>query len=602
MTIFEKINWISIIEILNRVWIKYKKVMGTLNLYDKWKVSDWWKANINDNFVTDFAWKWRAQWDQLSFIQWLMNSGKWEAVEWFKNNFGLIDEENYKMEYKKEPEIIYKKIDIKTKFNNLKELWINQIEYLKTRWIDYEKIKDVVKENRGWITCMIYNEKWQIISLNTRSITEKRFYIEAWTNSKGVYMWNIDKEDKKIYVVEWMFDFLSLRQYKKNIIGLKSVNDWIEVIKEFYNKWYEINLIPDNDEAWKNILEKFNDIKYNIFNLEKYWIKDINDFLLESWYWEGIFEIIDEEKTKWGFIDEFEIIDYEETLKTWIEELNKTDPKQAISWGYESLDNKIWYILPWQLILVWWTTWTWKSTFVWEIAKNISKQGNKVLKFTLEDRLEDKKKQELFYEVWRIRTKNWLKNYPYNDFMVNNIHSDSYTQEIEKARINLIKENKNIKEIKRQNEKQIDIENLELVIKKWIEIWCKTIVLDHLQEFKVEWEKDRQDLKIEEMMYKIKNITRKYNITIILIAHFKKVNWKPDDNSFKDSIAITQVANKVLLLHRDKLELQWITELIVSKNREKPNWTWIIEMNFDFDNLKYTNQKSKKQQKAEFNF
>jgi hypothetical protein len=53
---------------------------------------------------------------------------------------------------------------------------------------------------------------------------------------------------------------------------------------------------------------------------------------------------------------------------------------------------------------------------------------------------------------------------------------------------------------------------------------CKLIILDHLQEFKNDSTKERQDLKIEEMMYKIKNIGRKYRITIILIAHFKKVN------------------------------------------------------------------------------
>jgi hypothetical protein len=101
------------------------------------------------------------------------------------------------------------------------------------------------------------------------------------------------------------------------------------------------------------------------------------------------------------------------------------------------------------------------------------------------------------------------------------------------------------------------------------------------------------------MMYKIKNLTRKYRIAIILIAHFKKVTWKPDENSFKDSISITQVANKVLILHRDKLEVSWITELMIYKNREKPDWTWIIEMSFDFTELKYTNKKSERQLKKE---
>ena len=591
MNIFEEIKQIPISEILTTLGIKYKKVMWTLNLYEKWKITDWWKANINDNFVSDFS-KTRATWDQLAFVEKYLKIDRWEAVKWFKNNFSVKGEE--KKEYKKQES----NIDVKKIFSWYNILWEKQIEYLKSRWIDYEKVKDVVKTYTNWISCMIFNEKGKAISINTRSIENKQFRILPWTQSKWVYMWSIDKNNKKIYVVEWMFDFLTLRQYTQNVIWLKSINDWIDVIREFYIKWYEITIIPDNDEVWKTLLDKIQDIKYSWFNLWNYDVKDINDFLTESWFWKWIIEIIEEEKVKWWYQEEFEIVNYSDTLQDWIDELKNTNPNTAIHWGYQELDNKIWYILPWQLILVWWTTWTWKSTFVWEIAKNISKVWNKVLKFTLEDRLEDNKKRDLYNEINKQRRINWEKRLPYNDFMINDIKQD-ISKEIVIATNILKKENKNIYEVKRQNEKQIDIENLELVIKKWVDMWCKLIVLDHLQEFKIDWNKERQDLRIEEMMYKIKNLTRKYRIAIILIAHFKKVSWTPDENSFKDSIAITQVANKVLILHRDKLEIDWLTELIVYKNREKWDWTWIIELNYDFNEMKYTNIKSENQIKKE---
>lgn len=298
--------------------------------------------------------------------------------------------------------------------------------------------------------------------------------------------------------------------------------------------------------------------------------------------------------------EEFEIVSYEDTLTTWIIELEQTNPDDAISWGYKQLDDKIWYMFLWQLVLVWGSTWSWKSTFVNEIAKNISKQWKKVLKFTLEDRLEDRKKQDLFYEINKQRRLNWKNPYPYNDFMSNNIISPYLKEEKERAINILIEDNKNIKEVRRNKETQIDLENLEKIIKIWIDLDCKLIILDHLQEFKNDSTKERQDLKIEEMMYKIKNIWRKYRITIILIAHFKKINWEPNENSFKDSIAVAQVPNKVLLIHRDKLNPNWITDLIVVKNREKPDWTWKIELAFDIDNLIYTNILSNKQKTSAF--
>ena len=602
LDIKEQLNTIPFEQILNHLWIKtFNKWIWLKGLYEWQKRTDGWVLDEKANLINDFTWK-RAKWDVISFLWQYLRLDFKEVLEYWEKNLWLVD---YSATQKKDfaptkplTQEYYNKIDVKSKFFWLKTLEDKQIEYLKSRAINYEKVKDVVKNN-NWIACALYNEKWQIISINTRAIDKKEFKILPWTQSKWVYMWKIDTNIKKIYVVEWMFDFLSLRQYINNVIGLKSVNDWIEVVIEFFNKWYEIVLIPDTDEAWKQVLDKLNNIKYTWFDLSKYEVKDINEFLVESEYWEWVIEIIENEKIKWWYQEEFEIVNYADTLQDWLNELESTNPNNAIHWGFEQLDNKIWYIFPWELILVWWTTWTWKSTFVWEIAKNISKQGNKVLKFTLEDRLEDNKKRDLYNQINKERILNWLNRYPYNEFMSNDIKSQTLEEEKRKAINILSKENKNIYEIKRYNEKQIDIANLEIVIKKWVEIWCKLIVLDHLQEFKVEWDKERQDLKIEEMMYKIKNLTRKYRIAIILIAHFKKVTWKPDENSFKDSISITQVANKVLILHRDKLEVSWITELMIYKNREKPDWTWIIEMSFDFTELKYTNKKSERQLKKE---
>ena len=299
---------------------------------------------------------------------------------------------------------------------------------------------------------------------------------------------------------------------------------------------------------------------------------------------------------------EFEIVWYEENLDDWMIELLNTNPENAMSWWYDAFDNKLWYILPWQLILIWWVTWSWKSTFANQVWQNISNQWIKVGKFTLEDRHQDKKKQELYYELWKVRKKQWLKNYPMNLFMINWIEMDEI--QLQQAKENLVKKNKNILEIKKNSEKRINIDKLELLVQQLVKQDCKLVIIDHLNEFELTWDKDRNDLKIEEVMYKLKDIWRRYNIAIILIAHYKKL-WKdakPNDESFKDSIAIAQVANKVIHLYRDKLEEDWITEVIITKNRDNPRWTWTLELNYDYDLWTYTNIKSKRQIERESNF
>ena len=300
---------------------------------------------------------------------------------------------------------------------------------------------------------------------------------------------------------------------------------------------------------------------------------------------------------------DFEIVSYEENLDDWIMELMNTKPEDAMSWWYEAFDNKLWYILPWQLILIWWITWSGKSTLTNQICQNISNQWVKVWKFTLEDRHQDKKKQEIYYEVWKIRKKMWYKNYPMNEFMINNCDVDEAV--LDQAKKNLIRKNKNILEIKKNTEKRINIDKLEILVKDLVDMWAKLVVIDHLNEFELTWDKDRNDLKIEEVMYKLKDIWRRYNIAIILIAHYKKLwkDTKPNDESFKDSIAIAQVANKVIHIYRDKLAWEdWITEVIITKNRDNPRWTWTLELNYDADINSYTNIKSKRQLEKEGSF
>ena len=290
----------------------------------------------------------------------------------------------------------------------------------------------------------------------------------------------------------------------------------------------------------------------------------------------------------------YEIINYSDGLEEWLSELASTKVDQIISWWISQLDSQLGYLMPWQLVLIGWITWAGKSTFVNEIAANVSKQWIKVWRFVLEDRHQDKRKEDLYYMIWRIRKRRWMANYPKHDFMANNLQSHILAQEISEAKEELLKTYKNIYDIKANTQEQMKIEELWSLVKDFISKWCKLIIIDHLHYFKITWDAQRYDLQIESSMQYINALARDYKITVVLLAHYKKL-WgsKPDDESFKDSMSIAQVPNKVLHIHRDKMSQDKITELIVTKNREW--WTWVIELNFDNDTHTYTNAKSKMQ-------
>ena len=483
--ITEQINSIPFSQIFSSLWIKtFNKWIWCKWLYEGQKKTDWWVYDEKTNLVNDFTWK-RAKGDVISFLWQYLNLDFQEVLEYCKEKFWVKWEEK---EYKPKE----KTIDVKKIFAWLNTLNSNQIEYLKSRWIDYEKVKDVVKNN-NWIACMIFNEKWTAISINTRSITEKRFNILAWTQSKWVYMWDIDKTNKKIYVVEWMFDFLTLRQFTKNVIWLKSINDWINVVREFFIKWYEIIVIPDNDEVWKTLLDKIQDMKYYLFDLSKYEVKDINDFLLESWFGSWIINIIEEEKE----------YSYKDPIN------NKSKP---YTWWTQLADLKLSPIERNHYIIFWGAQGQWKTTFTFDVADKNSQLWHKVLYLSLEMETENLKTNMARSYAW-ISKEEWR--------------------------------NKDIPEAKKKAyfKRKTEIENKKNLILRWFWVWevantetIEKIILeinpdlvfidnfDLIQENG--WDKLQQQEKISKFFL---NFTNLYKIPCVIIHHMKKgwnwINW-----------------------------------------------------------------------------
>lgn len=158
--------------------------------------------------------------------------------------------------------------------------------------------------------------------------------------------------------------------------------------------------------------------------------------------------------------------------------------------------------------------------------------------------------------------------------------------EVQKARKTLIEKNKLLNYLK--HDSNVTIKVIEQMITEAHKKWSRVVAIDHLHYFDSsdKIETDRHDLVIKDLMHRINRLARELNIAIILVAQYKKLaRWeKPTLNDFSWSISISQVANGIIHIYRDKNDDLAKTEFIIDKNRDM----WITKtLSFDFDLFTY---------------
>jgi hypothetical protein len=101
-------------------------------------------------------------------------------------------------------------------------------------------------------------------------------------------------------------------------------------------------------------------------------------------------------------------------------------------------------------------------------------------------------------------------------------------------------------------------------------------------------------------MHKLNEIARNKNISIILVAHYRK--WSDNDypsyDEFKDGSAIKQVANVIIQITRDFDDTDWKSRFHITKIRWpiKPK---ILETTFNLSTFEYAFQKTERQLRSE---
>jgi predicted ATP-dependent serine protease len=253
-------------------------------------------------------------------------------------------------------------------------------------------------------------------------------------------------------------------------------------------------------------------------------------------------------ETKMSVSKNFTHIPYEEKIKRAFFELHATDPKKIMKRWRPVRDNILWWIYGWQVVLLGWNTGTGKSTRINQVCRNVASQWIRVVKYSLEDRMEEAGKQEIYYEVNRQRKRDGKSCYQWVKFVNNEYNDKEFWDYVARAceelmLVNIIELDKN---------KQVSIDELVVLMEEEAEKWTKFFAIDHLHYFHMD-HAERQDIQIENIMHAINEIARKHDVCILLAAHYVKNTAKeiqPTPDLFRWGGAIKQVANVIIQIDR----------------------------------------------------
>jgi len=357
----EKIKEIPIIDVMDKLWIKYfKKNWSEYWIYDWNNKTSWRSFNTSKNIVHDFS-SGRADWDCFWFVKSQLSLSYSETFKRFEDNYHFGNKQT-----------------VMTIRDTLSDINENQIEYLKTRGIKHEYINEIVRNYKWWICCLVYDKDWPI-GWNTRTLFtdhNKRFMGITWFSTKGIYKHKIDNNKSYLIVVEWLIDFLTLRQFESNVVGLKSSDCWQDEIKELA-KQFDLIVCNDNDQAWIKILDNLKGLNYKRFDVSKFGnYKDINDLHKDFMSKDIIGKILNECKETLPIQTAFEKMFA-------MQKIMKEQGKLWEDWPFQFYNLTQW-IIKGKVYTIWAYSNVWKSKFAYYHTQYFLKKWKKVLFINLE--------------------------------------------------------------------------------------------------------------------------------------------------------------------------------------------------------------------------
>jgi len=295
----QQINSLDILEVLEKLRIKYSISWDTINLFENDKWTDGRKWLKKNNFVNDFSSKGRASWPPYAFVKSYLDLSDKETFQRFKDEFNISDSSYNSLDIRKKS---FKKFNSNIKkeamknnndysdFKSFKYLSedraINKknIELLRSTWnlnITEDSIEFTMKD-------LVWSKIWTQVRFpfNSQSPKSKS---TPWSEVWYFYIDELDTSEP-IIVVEWEIDFISICPLSNNVIGTQWIHKLKDLVQGLILKWFiDIYLLIDKDKHANQAIASLGEVNIpdsvQIFDCR--WalleFKDVNEVLMNWW-------------------------------------------------------------------------------------------------------------------------------------------------------------------------------------------------------------------------------------------------------------------------------------------------------------------------------
>lgn len=370
-----------------------------------------------------------------------------------------------------------------------------------------------------------YHMKWEAYMVNYRQDlgTKERYTLEQITKAYPY------EEEKPKYEVK------SFRtHYKANDIWDKIYNlDQMELLSEFsWSSWvrwdvFDFKKNSKGYQIWVNGESTSSriDIEHKIWSSDKWWPTIIQ---WVEWYYKGWVdkkELLEELKRRHPELEDKKAEKIDTSKLVFNATIIPKLERPSYTWWNEELDNELWKLNKWQLLILCWETWAWKTTF----ATFMARKNKNSCYYVLEDKVEN------IAMRYAMKYAGITKE-EYNK----GTRWDEKQKRFEEWYMRFASRDIQMVDIGHKIEIWTLLDSMEQMVNKWI--WL--FFIDNLGF--VIWEWQNEAVQTADVSSKLVSFCLEKNVCIVLLHHFKKRgtasdvrdigqmrgSWKLGDDSF----------------------------------------------------------------------
>lgn len=335
---------------------------------------------------------------------------------------------------------------------------------------------------------------------------------------------------------------------------------------------FEYATIVKNKSINRKLIKAWNEIILNWYDEEK----NINELLEKS---EKALFSVTQVFIKNKFVHISDILEsrFEEFAE--IHENPETVKQHRLYTWFKSLDEKLWGLKGWDMVILAARPSMWKTAFSLNVAQNVGFSGKNVAIFSLE-----MSKEQLTDRM--IASSIWINSWK----LAKGELEDEEFSKLGEAMEKLSSANIYIDDSPFWN--LVDLKSKARRLK--MEAWLDLIIIDYLQLMS-NWNSLNRVQEISEISRWIKSLARELSVPIIALSQLSRAvesrtDKRPILSDLRESWSIEQDADIVMMLYREEYydeftERKWITDITIKKNRNWP--TWNVELMFDRTNQRF---------------